>query len=233
MSFSVRNLCVLSSLKSQWVLVCYLLSGLCLLLIPCQLMPDSLISPAVCPERACTLLLDCFSWSAVTFPSSLVVPPSAPLCRIQGSLEVGSDITLTCSSEEGIPRPTYLWEKLDNVPKLPPTATQGACSVDYPLTSQVAAWSFLCLSCQRWHGSLSVCHHLHDHLFGTKIPGVLGGCVGLGTHQQQFKVSSYFGMEPVFPVEEQGSFWMGAREYGCQMFARLEISAATSPAQGS
>ncbi|XP_035396496.1 immunoglobulin superfamily member 11 isoform X4 [Cygnus atratus] len=55
---------------------------------------------------------------------TVLVPPSAPLCRIQGSLDVGSDITLTCSSEEGIPRPTYLWEKLDNVPKLPPTATQ-------------------------------------------------------------------------------------------------------------
>ncbi|KAM6099204.1 immunoglobulin superfamily member 11 isoform 1-T1 [Theristicus caerulescens] len=56
---------------------------------------------------------------------TVLVPPSAPLCRIQGSLDVGSDITLTCSSEEGIPRPTYLWEKLDNVPKLPPTATQA------------------------------------------------------------------------------------------------------------
>ncbi|RLV98922.1 hypothetical protein DV515_00010269 [Chloebia gouldiae] len=55
---------------------------------------------------------------------TVLVPPSAPLCRIQGSLDVGSDITLTCSSEEGIPRPTYLWEKLDNVPRLPPTATQ-------------------------------------------------------------------------------------------------------------
>ncbi|KAM6094462.1 immunoglobulin superfamily member 11 [Chlamydotis macqueenii] len=55
---------------------------------------------------------------------TVLVPPSAPLCRIQGSLDVGNDITLTCSSEEGIPRPTYLWEKLDNVPKLPPTATQ-------------------------------------------------------------------------------------------------------------
>ncbi|KAM9204555.1 immunoglobulin superfamily member 11 isoform 4-T4 [Mergus octosetaceus] len=55
---------------------------------------------------------------------TVLVPPSAPLCRIQGSLDVGSDVTLTCSSEEGIPRPTYLWEKLDNVPKLPPTATQ-------------------------------------------------------------------------------------------------------------
>uniref|UniRef100_A0A8D0GPY9 Immunoglobulin superfamily member 11 n=1 Tax=Sphenodon punctatus TaxID=8508 RepID=A0A8D0GPY9_SPHPU len=55
---------------------------------------------------------------------TVLVPPSAPLCRIQGSLDIGSDITLTCNSEEGIPRPTYLWEKLDNAPRLPPTATQ-------------------------------------------------------------------------------------------------------------
>lgn len=75
----------------------------------------------------------CTSWCAITFPSSLiVVPPSAPLCRIQGSLDVGSDITLTCSSEEGIPRPTYLWEKMNNIPKLPPTATQGAYPAVYP-----------------------------------------------------------------------------------------------------
>uniref|UniRef100_A0A674IB69 Immunoglobulin superfamily member 11 n=1 Tax=Terrapene triunguis TaxID=2587831 RepID=A0A674IB69_9SAUR len=60
---------------------------------------------------------------------TVLVPPSAPLCRIQGSLDVGSDITLTCNSEEGIPRPTYLWEKLDNAPRLPPTATQGARSI--------------------------------------------------------------------------------------------------------
>ncbi|KAK2540944.1 Igsf11 [Columba guinea] len=106
---------------------------------------------------------------------TVLVPPSAPLCRIQGSLDVGSDITLTCSSEEGIPRPTYLWEKLDNVPKLPPTATQGAHSVDYPTVSQVTAWAFLCLSCQKWHGSLSVCHLLHVCFTGTKIPRAHGG----------------------------------------------------------
>lgn len=54
----------------------------------------------------------------------IVVPPSAPHCQIQGSQDIGSDVILLCSSEEGIPRPTYLWEKLDNTLKLPPTATQ-------------------------------------------------------------------------------------------------------------
>ncbi|XP_078238144.1 immunoglobulin superfamily member 11-like isoform X2 [Pogona vitticeps] len=56
---------------------------------------------------------------------NVLVSPSAPICRIQGSLNIGSDITLNCNSEEGIPRPTYHWEKLDSAPKLPPTATQG------------------------------------------------------------------------------------------------------------
>lgn len=59
----------------------------------------------------------------------LIVPPSAPHCQIQGSQDIGSDVILLCSSEEGIPRPTYLWEKLDNTLKLPPTATQGMYDV--------------------------------------------------------------------------------------------------------
>nr|XP_040126251.1 immunoglobulin superfamily member 11 isoform X5 [Ictidomys tridecemlineatus] len=56
---------------------------------------------------------------------TVLVPPSVPHCQIQGSQDIGSDVILLCSSEEGIPRPTYLWEKLDNTLKLPPTATQA------------------------------------------------------------------------------------------------------------
>ncbi|KAK3531335.1 hypothetical protein QTP70_018135, partial [Hemibagrus guttatus] len=55
---------------------------------------------------------------------TVLVPPSLPVCRIQGSLDVGSDVTLLCGSEEGIPTPTYLWEKLDSMPKLPLGAMQ-------------------------------------------------------------------------------------------------------------
>ncbi|XP_040045844.2 immunoglobulin superfamily member 11 isoform X1 [Gasterosteus aculeatus] len=55
---------------------------------------------------------------------TVLVPPSAPACRIQGALDVGSDIMLMCSSEEGIPTPSYSWEKLDALPKLPHNAMQ-------------------------------------------------------------------------------------------------------------
>eukprot|EP00069_Balaena_mysticetus_P004575 bmy_17390T0 len=55
---------------------------------------------------------------------TVLVPPSAPHCQIQGPQDIGSDVILLCSSEEGTPRPTYLWEKLDSSLQLPPTATQ-------------------------------------------------------------------------------------------------------------
>uniref|UniRef100_W5KX32 Immunoglobulin superfamily member 11 n=1 Tax=Astyanax mexicanus TaxID=7994 RepID=W5KX32_ASTMX len=55
---------------------------------------------------------------------TVLVPPSVPTCRVQGSLDVGSDVMLLCGSEEGIPTPTYSWEKLESIPKLPHTAMQ-------------------------------------------------------------------------------------------------------------
>ncbi|KAJ8256608.1 hypothetical protein COCON_G00187600 [Conger conger] len=55
---------------------------------------------------------------------TVLVPPSPPSCRVQGNLDVGSDILLLCSSEEGIPTPTYAWERLESMPKLPHSAIQ-------------------------------------------------------------------------------------------------------------
>lgn len=55
---------------------------------------------------------------------TVLVPPSKPACQIQGSLDMGSDIMLICSSEEGIPTPSYSWEKLDALPKLPHNSMQ-------------------------------------------------------------------------------------------------------------
>ncbi|XP_062906938.1 immunoglobulin superfamily member 11 isoform X1 [Mobula hypostoma] len=55
---------------------------------------------------------------------SVLVPPAIPLCRLQGAVAVGNDVTLTCSSEEGLPLPTYSWEKLDSIAKLPPMSVE-------------------------------------------------------------------------------------------------------------
>lgn len=74
----------------------------------------------------CRLLDEAHSiWSWSSFSLCSAVPPSTPSCRIQGPLDVGSDVMLLCGSDEGIPTPTYAWEKLESVPKLPHNAMQG------------------------------------------------------------------------------------------------------------
>ncbi|XP_072901710.1 immunoglobulin superfamily member 11 isoform X2 [Hemitrygon akajei] len=55
---------------------------------------------------------------------SVLVPPAIPLCQLQGAVATGNDVTLTCSSEEGLPLPTYSWEKLDSIAKLPPMSVE-------------------------------------------------------------------------------------------------------------
>ncbi|XP_078088119.1 immunoglobulin superfamily member 11 [Mustelus asterias] len=51
---------------------------------------------------------------------SVLVPPTIPLCGLQGVVDTGNDVTLTCSSKEAIPTAMYSWEKLDSITKLPP-----------------------------------------------------------------------------------------------------------------
>ncbi|XP_032889048.1 immunoglobulin superfamily member 11 [Amblyraja radiata] len=55
---------------------------------------------------------------------SVLVPPAIPLCRLQGDVAAGNDVTLTCSSEEGLPLPSFSWEKQDSFAKLPPLSVQ-------------------------------------------------------------------------------------------------------------
>uniref|UniRef100_H3AYE7 V-set and immunoglobulin domain-containing protein 1 n=1 Tax=Latimeria chalumnae TaxID=7897 RepID=H3AYE7_LATCH len=44
----------------------------------------------------------------------VLVKPSKPHCSIRGPVETGDDVSLACYSEEGTPRPTYIWQKLTN-----------------------------------------------------------------------------------------------------------------------
>uniref|UniRef100_A0A672ZFG0 Glycoprotein A33 (transmembrane), paralog b n=1 Tax=Sphaeramia orbicularis TaxID=375764 RepID=A0A672ZFG0_9TELE len=57
----------------------------------------------------------------------VLVPPSKPICRIEGTVEYFHDITLTCMSEEGSPKPVYEWKSysVENVPRpFPPKTTE-------------------------------------------------------------------------------------------------------------
>ncbi|XP_076603702.1 immunoglobulin superfamily member 11-like [Chaetodon auriga] len=57
----------------------------------------------------------------------VLVPPSVPVCKIQGKAEYWQNITLTCVSEEGSPKPTSRWESYstENIKRgFPPKTTE-------------------------------------------------------------------------------------------------------------
>nr|XP_025036550.1 immunoglobulin superfamily member 11-like [Pelodiscus sinensis] len=43
---------------------------------------------------------------------TVLVPPSSPECSSEGSGEEGGDIRLSCGVREGVPAPTFTWEKI-------------------------------------------------------------------------------------------------------------------------
>ncbi|TFK06757.1 putative RNA polymerase II subunit B1 CTD phosphatase RPAP2 [Platysternon megacephalum] len=43
---------------------------------------------------------------------TVLVPPSSPECSSEGSGEEGGDIHLSCAVREGVPAPTFSWEKI-------------------------------------------------------------------------------------------------------------------------
>lgn len=97
------------------------------------------------------------------------MPPSVPACRIQGTLDVGSDIMLLCSSEEGIPTPSYSWEKRDALPKLPHNAMQGITNklaVGVPFCPTFAGKSHTHSVAQNPYSTITVTCHVP----GPKVP---------------------------------------------------------------
>ena len=61
-----------------------------------------------------------------------LVAPSIPICKIQGKVEYGENINLTCLSEEGLPKSTYKWEGrgFRNMPRAPAPRTTDSKYTD-------------------------------------------------------------------------------------------------------
>lgn len=56
------------------------------------------------------------------------MPPSPPICRIEGEAAYFHNITLTCKSEEGSPKPVTEWKtySTENTPRpFPPKTTES------------------------------------------------------------------------------------------------------------
>ncbi|KAG8141451.1 hypothetical protein E2320_007073 [Naja naja] len=59
----------------------------------------------------------------------VLMPPSTPVCKGSTSAHVGSDVTFSCSSSEGVPTPIYSWTLLDSKQPLPTSnMVQSSCT---------------------------------------------------------------------------------------------------------
>ncbi|XP_043955272.1 cell surface A33 antigen-like [Gambusia affinis] len=86
---------------------------------------------------------------ADTATLTVLVAPSKPICKIQGTASYGQNINLTCVSEEGSPPPTYKWNSYDvlNNPRAhdPRTTDKGGILSLYNITKETSGF-YICTS---------------------------------------------------------------------------------------
>uniref|UniRef100_A0A673KP77 V-set and immunoglobulin domain containing 2 n=1 Tax=Sinocyclocheilus rhinocerous TaxID=307959 RepID=A0A673KP77_9TELE len=51
---------------------------------------------------------------------TVLVPPSVPVCQLQGNPYMGNDVTLSCHSSQGLPTQIYSWHREQKAAPLPP-----------------------------------------------------------------------------------------------------------------
>nr|XP_046260874.1 cell surface A33 antigen-like [Scatophagus argus]XP_046260875.1 cell surface A33 antigen-like [Scatophagus argus] len=82
----------------------------------------------------------------------VLVPPSPPICRIQGKVEYWQNITLTCMSEQGSPKPVSEWKSysVEDIPRpFPPKTTEkdGVLSL-FNISREMSGY-YICTSTNR------------------------------------------------------------------------------------
>ncbi|CAI5645061.1 unnamed protein product [Oreochromis niloticus] len=79
----------------------------------------------------------------------VLVAPSTPVCKIQGTAQYGQNITLTCASAKGSPTPTYSWkhycEHNQPVPQDPQTTDKDGILSLYNISKDTSGF-YICTS---------------------------------------------------------------------------------------
>ncbi|XP_035532690.1 cell surface A33 antigen-like [Morone saxatilis] len=127
---------------------------------------------------------------AATTSLLVLVPPSPPVCSIQGKAEYWENINLTCKSEEGSPTPVPVWKSysVNNIPRQFPVKTtekDGVLSL-FNISREMSGF-FICTSTNRVGSAscnltLAVMPPSMMNIGSTAgiIGGVLAGLVFLG-----------------------------------------------------
>ncbi|XP_067116954.1 uncharacterized protein [Osmerus mordax] len=143
---------------------------------------------------------------AATARLIVLVAPSPPLCKIQGSAEYGQNINLTCVSAEGSPTPTYSWQRRDvsNIPRPQDGRTtdkNGLLSL-FNVSTETSGY-YICTSANKIRSAtcnvtLSVMPRNHNHHYF--IDNWINYCYVTSWRSANPKSSSYLLIYTLSPV---------------------------------
>uniref|UniRef100_A0A8D0BQA5 V-set and immunoglobulin domain containing 2 n=1 Tax=Salvator merianae TaxID=96440 RepID=A0A8D0BQA5_SALMN len=120
---------------------------------------------------------DFYGTSSGLVQFTVLIPPSTPVCKGPASASVGSEVTLTCQAEEGVPAPIYSWTRLDSKASLPlSNMVQNEKSGSLFLTNISSAFSgtYQCLASNEF--GQSSCQ-ISLHVTGVVQAGAIAGAV--------------------------------------------------------
>ncbi|XP_054829359.1 coxsackievirus and adenovirus receptor isoform X2 [Eublepharis macularius] len=82
---------------------------------------------------------------------TVLVKPTKTKCYVEGSQEIGTDVTLKCNSEEGSPIISYYWKKATGTEELPATSISNTGTGDLLMknASQIYSGIYKCTSSNR------------------------------------------------------------------------------------
>ncbi|XP_067166238.1 endothelial cell-selective adhesion molecule [Apteryx mantelli] len=115
---------------------------------------------------------------------TVLVPPDAPACRLHGSVAVGADVTLSCSSRKGKPAPAYRWRRAAPVAQVffPPVQDGAQGTLKLSNLSTDMSGVYVCVAENR--AGSATCNVTLEVFSGSNaavIAGaVLGSLVGFG-----------------------------------------------------
>ncbi|KAM7380363.1 hypothetical protein PAMP_003665 [Pampus punctatissimus] len=117
--------------------------------------------------------------TAATTSLLVLVPPSVPICNIQGKAEYWQNITLTCMSEQGSPIPVYDWKSysVENIAReFPPKTIEKDGVLSLFNISKETSGFYICTSTNRI-GSAS-CNFTLAVVPGSMNIGATAGIIG-------------------------------------------------------
>uniref|UniRef100_A0A3P9JMK1 Ig-like domain-containing protein n=1 Tax=Oryzias latipes TaxID=8090 RepID=A0A3P9JMK1_ORYLA len=108
--------------------------------------------------------------------NNLSLPPTKPICNVQGKPEYGQNINLTCVSEEASPSPTYKWESYDVQNNLRPLDPKSTVSNLFNVTKETSGY-YICTSTNKVGSALSnfTLSIVSPSMNMNSIAGIIGG----------------------------------------------------------